>query len=113
MYESQRRYRNEHREEYRTYCRIANKRHYDKKRAIVDLAKKRPCADCGQQLQPCQMDLDHVRGEKLINIGQSLKAGSIQALLQEIEKCDVVCANCHRLRTWNRSHISSILTSET
>ena len=38
-------------------------------------------------------------GEKVQNISQ---CQSMEALLTEIEKCDVVCAICHRIRTWNR-----------
>jgi hypothetical protein len=44
------------------------------------------------------MDFDHVRGEKLFNIGQTLSV-AMPKFLTEISKCDIVCANCHRIRT--------------
>jgi hypothetical protein len=44
------------------------------------------------------MDFDHVRGRKLFNIGASLSTVSLVRLLKEIAKCEIVCANCHRLR---------------
>lgn len=51
------------------------------------------------------MDFDHIeeRGTKLYTIGSGISSmPSMQVLLDEIEKCDIVCANCHRHRTWMR-----------
>jgi hypothetical protein len=48
------------------------------------------------------MDFDHVRGQKAFNIGNCRYDVSVERLLQEIAKCDVVCAVCHRLRTVRR-----------
>lgn len=49
------------------------------------------------------MDFDHVRGEKKFNISiAAVKLMSIAIVQSEIEKCDVVCANCHRERTFKR-----------
>lgn len=66
-------------------------------------AKSAPCLDCGGEFPLECMDLDHVRGEKLFNLS---KAGprNHEAVLQEIAKCDVVCANCHRIRTKARAN---------
>ena len=65
--------------------------------AIAEAAKARPCADCGIQYAPWQMDFDHVRGEKIERVSQiANRATSIRKLLAEIVKCEVVCANCHR-----------------
>ena len=48
------------------------------------------------------MDFDHVRG-KTAGISRLLQANvSMTRLLAEIAKCDLVCSNCHRIRTWNR-----------
>lgn len=74
-------------------------------KSFIDAAKDVPCADCGGRFHPCAMDFDHVRGEKSFNISQSLsKRMSMEVVLQEMAKCDVVCANCHRVRTYNRIH---------
>jgi hypothetical protein len=49
------------------------------------------------------MDLDHVRGEKVASVSTfSRQTRSLDALLAEIEKCDPVCANCHRERSQQR-----------
>lgn len=62
------------------------------------------CTDCGLA-DPEVLEFDHVRGEKKYNIGVLISRGSYswQTLLAEIEKCDPVCANCHRRRTNKRS----------
>jgi len=62
---------------------------------VIDL-KSVPCADCKGEYHYCQMDFDHVRGEKL---GQVPKMGSKKAIKAEAAKCDVICANCHRVRS--------------
>lgn len=68
--------------------------------AIIHAAKNRPCMDCGIQYPPYVMDLDHRDpGQKLFTVAQ-IRAGSSEKLLAEIAKCDVVCANCHRIRTF-------------
>lgn len=68
--------------------------------------KLKPCADCGGTFDPVCMDFDHRLGEvKLFTIGNSNGARSVESILGEIAKCDVVCANCHRIRTFrNRNH---------
>jgi hypothetical protein len=71
-------------------------------RALVNEAKSRPCADCGHRYPPCVMDFDHVRGTKVGNIARMKQNMVPYAVLEEIEKCDVVCANCRRLRSFNR-----------
>jgi hypothetical protein len=48
------------------------------------------------------MDFDHARGRKLFNVGNKLTSVSLRRLRAEIAKCDIVCANCHRLRTQAR-----------
>lgn len=71
-------------------------------RRIVRKAKSQPCADCGVRYPPYVMDFDHVRGQKRWDIGSSKGAVTTAALLAEILKCDVVCSNCHRMRTHRR-----------
>jgi hypothetical protein len=70
-------------------------------KALLIQAKNVPCADCGERYPPYVMDFDHVRGVKK-DIVSRLVGGSTEALLEEIAKCDVVCANCHRERTYGR-----------
>lgn len=73
-------------------------------RDVIVAAKNRPCADCGREYPSYVMDFDHVRGDKEHNVGDMANRGAtVRRVLQEIEKCDVVCANCHRIRTHTRN----------
>lgn len=69
--------------------------------AVIAAAKQVPCADCGESYPPFVMDFDH-RGDKEFDIGMAPTRVSMSRLLAEIAKCDVVCANCHRFRTFAR-----------
>ena len=77
-----------------------NRRRRRRNKAIVEQAKSVACADCKMRYPPCVMDFDHVRGSKVGNVSEMLGSATVAALMTEIAKCDVVCANCHRLRTY-------------
>ncbi len=64
----------------------------------VDLIKSEPCSDCGGRFPPVAMDFDHVRGTKFRMVSTMVNY-SWERVLSEIEKCELVCANCHRIRT--------------
>lgn len=69
-------------------------------RAWLDEQKSQPCLDCGVQYPPYVMQFDHVRGEKKFNIGDAVNRPLSRArIAEEIEKCEIVCANCHMIRT--------------
>lgn len=77
------------------------------KRQLINYAKNKPCADCHVKYPPCVMDFDHREPwNKKFNIGAKALAVDVGQLAEEIIKCDVVCANCHRLRTWKQSKTS-------
>lgn len=70
---------------------------------LIETAKSVPCLDCGIAYPHFVMDFDHVRGTKLAEISAARHMRwSIHKIKQEIAKCEVVCANCHRLRTYTR-----------
>jgi len=77
-----------------------NKEKNSRLRARLAQLKDVPCADCGGRFPSVCMDFDHVRGEKLFLVCKPNSIGP--ALDEEIKKCDVVCSNCHRIRTHNR-----------
>ncbi len=68
-------------------------------RALLIELKSVPCADCGIRYPHYVMDFDHVRGVKAGNVSL-MKAEGQAKLLAEVAKCDVVCSNCHRERTF-------------
>ena len=72
-------------------------------RKFVQEAKSRPCVDCGIQYPFYVMDFDHVRGKKVENIATMVgHARKLEVLVAEIAKCELVCSNCHRIRTYKR-----------
>jgi hypothetical protein len=81
-----------------------NKRRREELRQLSRIAKDKPCADCGQRFPPYVMDLDHRTDcDKVLEVAQMIALNwSKEKVLAEIEKCDVVCANCHRIRTFTR-----------
>lgn len=77
-----------------------NKAQQGRVKAAVAAAKDHPCADCGKSFPPCVMDFDHVRGNKRDNVASLVAANyGVATVMAEIAKCDLVCANCHRIRT--------------
>ena len=101
---------------FRSYLRghyVANKADYlgraaasrDVVREIVLKAKSQPCADCGQRYPYYVMDFDHLGDDKRFNISTARFRESRAAIEEEIEKCEVVCANCHRSRTHRRREL--------
>ena len=66
--------------------------------------------DCGET-DPLVLEFDH-RGDKLFSIGSELSRRNWQSVLAEIDKCDVVCSNCHRRRTWRERNTVRLLVAE-
>lgn len=86
--------------EYKAFHRDYMKVVYHKRREIINRYKMRPCFDCNVQYSPWVMEFDHrSMAEKRFGIGTQGAMKSEEQLLAEIEKCDVVCANCHAERT--------------
>jgi hypothetical protein len=74
---------------------------------IEQYKKAGSCIDCGLPGRefPYVLDFDHIDGQALkkFNIGSwSRSVLSIKAIEREIQKCELVCANCHRKRTFSR-----------
>ena len=92
---------------YRTHRASEIQRVRSRQRATLEFLRdlrRRPCSDCGQTFPPWVMDFDHrdpcdksfphTTGRALLK--------SRAALMLEIAKCDVVCANCHAFRTYRQ-----------
>jgi hypothetical protein len=68
---------------------------------LLDELRNVPCADCRRRFPPCAMYFNHrdpatKRQAVMRMIGRS----GTERILAEVAKCDIVCANCHRLRTF-------------
>lgn len=92
------------RERHKSVIRERNKKYLDATRAWVrQLKESNPCVDCGISYPWYVMDFDHVRGEKFMDISKMVAtAVAKEKLLEEISKCEIVCSNCHRERTFTR-----------
>lgn len=68
---------------------------------LISVKKNAICCDCHRSYHPEVMEFDHVRGEKreCVSVMVYRQGFSISEIKKEIEKCDIVCANCHRMRT--------------
>ena len=68
---------------------------------VLEYLGTRPCADCGER-DPVVLEFDHV-GAKRAEVSMLVRRGVLPAVpMQEIARCEVVCANCHRRRTAGR-----------
>lgn len=78
-------------------------RHQARREHVDSIKLERGCMDCppGTVWPAVALDFDHVRGTKERPISK-LKVMKMDRLLAEIAKCDVVCANHHRIRTFAR-----------
>lgn len=89
---------------YRSQCiqcdRLSTKNVRIKNQKLLAELKDKPCIDCGIKYPPYVMEFDHVKEKKYKNV--SLLVTSKNKMLNEIEKCELVCANCHRERTHKR-----------
>lgn len=76
---------------------------------INKIREKNPCADCGKHYPACVMDFDHLpEYKKVRSVVHLAMAGATKMLEEELPKCEVVCSNCHRLRTEKRRLASLI-----
>ncbi|SRR5258708_37713293 len=109
------RYQSEEWKEYqRNYQRSWHQRHrtkrlaknYERRAAIYeyiqDIKIHLCCVDCGQR-HPATLQFHHLNSEnKMFNIGDAVRDGiSLDRIKKEIEKCIVLCANCHAIRHFN------------
>ena len=71
---------------------------------LLSLKTGRPCTDCQRIFPPQVMQWDHLPGtQKLGDISTGLRGRSREQILEEITKCELVCANCHTIRTFERN----------
>ena len=77
-------------------------------RDFRDTIKNVNCFDCGKKYPPCAMDFDHREPIfKSFNISEA-QSKNLEVIKEEIKKCDVVCANCHRIREASRRNTKKL-----
>ena len=97
--EYDREYHNKNKEKRNERKRISEKaRRKRNRKFVIDYLKQNPCTDCPED-DFIVLEFDH-KGNKEFNIADVVRGSySLEVIRKEIEKCDVVCANCHRRRT--------------
>lgn len=72
---------------------------YSVQQYVYDYLKNNGCCECKEN-DPACLDFDHVRGKKINIISKMVGTGtSLPKILEEIDKCVIRCANCHRKKT--------------
>jgi 5-methylcytosine-specific restriction endonuclease McrA len=77
--------------EYRSVLKEQNQK------LLWDFLLKNPCVNCGET-NPVVLELDHLRDKKY-NIGDIIFCHTWESVQEEIEKCQVLCSNCHKKKT--------------
>lgn len=91
--------------------RVRNKKRFHKRVLfLLDYFKSHPCVDCGES-DPVVLEFDHLRDKKF-GVASAIHYRTWKLVLDEIDKCEVVCANCHRRRTARRRGALRLILSE-
>ena len=98
---SENRYYQRNKEAIKEKARIRLSEFRDK---IISIKEQNPCIDCGIKYPYYIMEFDHLRDKK--HEVSEMVSYSWKRVLEEISKCEIVCANCHSSRTHLRKHPS-------
>lgn len=100
--EAQRRHYARNAEKIKPKVRETNRRLRARNREYVNNIKSNnPCVDCGLSYPPYVMQFDHVLEGKRAHVATMVKQClSLKTIQTEIDKCEIVCANCHAERTY-------------
>ncbi len=91
-YQNHKHYRNSHNQS-------RNKIRKENARKVFEYLAEHPCINCGES-DPIVLEFDHRdRVEKVGNVANLVNDGSWKRVMLEIQKCDVLCANCHRRKS--------------
>lgn len=69
---------------------------------VSNIKSTTPCADCKKIYDPICMDFDHLDPSIKLNKISELIKGHLKNVIDEMAKCEIVCSNCHRIRTRDR-----------
>jgi len=67
---------------------------------LLNYFKTHDCVDCGNN-EPIVLEFDHLKDKKF-GISAMMRDYTWEQILKEISKCEVVCSNCHKKRTFKQ-----------
>ena len=80
---------------------------------IAAYKEANPCEDCQKFFPACCMDFDHIDPKlKISSVSFMAKAGNSKAILEEMAKCRLLCACCHRIRTHKNALVSPLSSKQ-
>lgn len=86
-----------HKDKYNAHSKIVQKRtRVTNKKLKIEYLLAHPCVDCGNT-DTRVLDFDHLRDKKE-KVSKMLSSYTWAKVYEEIEKCEVRCANCHRIK---------------
>ncbi len=100
--EQQKKWYAKHKETHVANARINRERAIAEARRFVwDYLSTHPCVHCGES-NPVVLEFDHIRGKKRMHVSEMVRRGhGLESIAEELAKCQVLCANCHRIKTSN------------
>jgi hypothetical protein len=71
---------------------------------VIEFLLANPCTDCGET-NVLILEFDHVFDNKTEDVSSMVSKGyGVKRIQEEIDKCEVVCRNCHSIRTHKRAN---------
>jgi hypothetical protein len=70
---------------------------------LTEYKKGKACIDCKMGYPYYILQFDHVRGTKVANLSDLARVATMEEVIEEVAKCDLVCGNCHAHRSYMRS----------
>lgn len=92
------------------YHRLRRAKEIARGQWMADMKAQMSCHDCGASHpeDPSRLIWDHLPGvEKVGNISDMVYKGLVDEVLEEIQKCELVCASCHAKRGVKRGQIAT------
>jgi len=83
----------------------SQKRREEIRNIIRQFKQDKPCTDCKIKYPYYVMDFDHIGDDKVEDISKMAKWFPLEEIIKEINKCEIVCSNCHRERTHSRKMV--------
>ena len=74
---------------------------------VMQYKRSHPCVDCGGYFHPAAMHFHHLDAATKIDGVSALARHSLRRVKAEIEKCILLCANCHAVRTWPNAGVAT------